>query len=300
MDLAASQHGLATVDQLAALGVTRAAVRHRIGVQRWAWAARRVVRIGGAPETWESRLLAHILSAGDGAVASHRAAAALWGLDGVGQGIVELTVPRPRWYRVPGVRSHRSTDLDRAPATLRQAIPVTPVARTLLDLGAVTGRRKVLLAIDSARRRRLTTWDALLDTLVLHARRGRNGVGVLRAILDEHFDEAAVSDSAFERLVLAVLTSAGLPTPVLQHPIEVDGRSYRLDLAYPAARLAIELDGSIHLERRVWEADHARQNALILAGWTVLRFTWRDYIDRRRHLVAEVRAALAKLGDFRS
>ncbi|HEY8544132.1 MAG TPA: DUF559 domain-containing protein, partial [Acidimicrobiales bacterium] len=282
-------------------GVTREALRHRIGRGRWVWAARRVVRIAGVPETWESRLLAHVLSAGEGAVASHRAAAELWGLDGVGRGIIELTVPRPRWYRVPGVRCHRSTDLDRAPATVVRGIPVTPVSRTLLDLGGVTGHRKVLLAVDSARRRRLTTWDDLLHTLVAHARRGRDGVGTLRQILDDHYGEAAVSDSAFERLVLSVLASAGLPTPELQHPVEADGQVYRLDLAYPAARLAIELDGSIHLERRVWEADHARQNALVLAGWTVLRFTWRDYVDRRHHLVAEVRAALeiTNLGERR-
>ena len=73
---------------------------------------------------------------------------------------------------------------------------------------------------------------------------------------------------------------AGLPRPVLQHPVELGGRRYRIDLAYPEQRVAIELDGSVHLRRDVWEADHERQKALVLAGWTVLRFTWRE--DDRR------------------
>jgi very-short-patch-repair endonuclease len=164
----------------------------------------------------------------------------------------------------------------------------------LLDLGAVLRTDQVQLAIDDARRRRLVDWDELLDTLVVHARRGRNGVGTLRCLLDDHFGESAVTDSGFERLVVAALLAHGLPAPVLQHQVRIGGRVYRLDLAYPEARLAIELDGSVHLERPVWEADHARQNALILAGWTLLRFTWKDYREHTGRMVAQVRAALSR------
>jgi very-short-patch-repair endonuclease len=84
----------------------------------------------------------------------------------------------------------------------------------------------------------------------------------------------------------------GLPRPVLQHEVVCGDDRFRLDLAYPDPMIGIELDGSIHRRRDIWEADHARQNALILVGWTLLRFTWRDYRDRAKQLVAEVRAAL--------
>jgi very-short-patch-repair endonuclease len=153
--------------------------------------------------------------------------------------------------------------------------------------------RQVHLAVDDARRRRLIDWNGLLAILVSHARRGRRGVGVLRRILDEHFGEVAVTDSGFERLVVTSLCESGLPRPAIQHEVHLGGRLYRLDLAYPLAKLAIELDGSVHLRRDTWEADHARQNALILAGWRLLRFTWRDYLHRGGKLVAEVRAALS-------
>lgn len=291
--LVAGQHGLITTAQLRQLGLSDAAIRRRVANSRWMKVDRGVIRIAGVPVTWESTVLAAVLAAGDGAVASHRTAAVLWGLDGFRKGPPELLVPRRRRFDRPDVRTHRSLDLDRQSPVRRAGIPTTPVERTLLDLGAAVRPERVHLAIDDARRHNLTDWDRLLRCLVVHARRGRDGVGTLRAILDAHFAEVAVTDSGFERLVLIRLAEAGLPAPVLHHEVVAMGRTYYLDLAYPECRLAIELDGGDHLRREVWENDHERQNALILAGWTILRFTWRDYVQHQSRLVSEIRAALS-------
>jgi very-short-patch-repair endonuclease len=286
------QHGLVTFAQLAELGVTEKMRRRRITSGQWTKTGRSVVRIAGTTVTWESELMASVLAAGDGAMASHRSAAVLWNLEGFRKGKPELVVPHEQRYRGSGARVHRSTDLDRVSAVVRNGIPATPPARTLLDLGAVVSPARVHVAIDDARRRELADWDDLLAILVAHARRGRDGVGTLRSILDEHFGEVAVTESGFERLVVAALLESGLPRPVLQHTVTMVGHTYRLDLAYPERRLGIELDGGTHLRREVWENDHVRQNAFILAGWTLLRFTWRDYLQRRPALVHEVWAAL--------
>jgi very-short-patch-repair endonuclease len=246
------------------------------------------------PVTWESQLLAAVLGAGPGALASHRSAAVLWGLEGVRPGIPEISIPRGRKHRYPDARVHQSTDLDRTTSTIIDGIPTTLVARTLLDLGAVMSFEAVHVALDYARRKKLTNWQVLLDTLVVHARRGRDGVGTLRAILDEHFDEVAATESAFERLVYVALCDAGLPRPELQHEVRIGLRTYRLDLAYPELKIAIELDGSDHLRRSTWENDHVRQNSLINAGWTLLRFTWRDYKERRDRLIRDVKTAVRR------
>jgi very-short-patch-repair endonuclease len=290
-----------TAAQARAIGLTDDAVRHRLAVGRWTRAGRGVYRVAGAPRTEESVLLALVLAAGPGAVVSHRTAAWLWGLDGVRRGPPELTVPLRRGIPVlptpPGLgrpRVHRSTDLHLTRPVERCGIPTTDVARTLLDLGAVVDAGALHLAVDDARRRGLADWDALLGVLVAHARKGRRGAGALRALLDAHAAEMAVTDSGFERLMVAALVTAGLPPPAIQHWVVVGGARYRLDLAYPDRAVAIELDGGDHLRRHVWEADHVRQNGLVLAGWTVLRFTWRDYVRRRPAVVAEVRAALAR------
>lgn len=292
--LAGGQHSLVTLLQLRDIGATREQVRARLTRGQWSKVDRTVIRINGAPITWESKLLAAVLGAGRGALASHRSAAVLWQLEGCRRGAPEISIPRGRTYRRQGIRIHQSTDLDRTTATVINGIPATLVARTLLDLGAVVGPEQVHVALDSARRKKLTNWNVLLDTLVVHARRGRDGVGALRAILDDHFGEVAKTESGFERLVVIALCEAGLPPPLLQYSVRVSGRDYRIDLAYPDQMVAIELDGSQHLERKVWEADHSRQNALTNAGWKVLRFTWAYYMEHRSAMINDVRDALRR------
>ena len=290
--LAARQHGLVTTGQLRELGLSRKVVSRRVTKGQWLKVAPTVLRLAGTPVTWESHVLEHVLAAGPGAVASHRSAAVLWKLDGAKQGKPEVAVPNTRCPAVPGARLHRSGDLDRVPVVRRSNIPTTPIERTLLDLGAVVSFERVQLAIDDALRRKLTNIDRLLDTLVRHARRGRDGVGPLRAALERLLIETDTTDSGFERLVLTLLAEVELPPPVLHHQVCIDGRTYKPDLAYPDHMVAIELDGGVHLRRDVWEADHARQNALVLAGWTLLRFTWTDYSRSRHRLVREIHTAL--------
>lgn len=292
--IAAGQHNLVTLRQLRDIGVTRSQLHTRLTRGQWSKEDRSVIRVNGAPVTWESRVLAAVLGAGPGALASHRSAGVLWRLEGVRSGIPEITVPRGRRYRREGVIVHQSTDLDRTMSTVVNGIPTTLVARTLLDLGAVLRRPQVHVALDFARRQRLTNWNVLLETLVVHARRGRDGVGTLRDILDDHLGEVAKTESGFERLVAIVLCEAGLPAPELQHPVTIGRVTYRLDLAYPEQMVAVELDGRDHLREGVWQADHMRQNALINAGWTILRFTWRDYEERRDALLRDVKVALRR------
>ena len=75
--------------------------------------------------------------------------------------------------------------------------------------------------------------------------------------------------------------------------VQGDGWRYRLDLAYPRELLAIELDGKEgHLNDVAFEADPIRDNRLLLAGWTVLHYTWHRFIDAPAEVVEEVRAAL--------
>jgi very-short-patch-repair endonuclease len=289
------QHGLLTLSQLRDLGVTRAQMRSRLRQGVLAKEHNSVVRIAGAPVTPRVRLLAAVLGAGPTAVASHRSAAVLWGLEGIWENEPEMTVPRGCRFRpATGVLVHQSTDLDRSTPTVIDGVPATSVERTLLDLGAVVPARKVHIALDHARRRKITSWNALLDTLVTHARRGRDGVGTLRSILDDHFGEVVATESGFERLVYSFLREAGLPAPILQYEVRIGPQRFRLDMAYPEKRVAIELDGAVHLRQDVWEADHVRQNALVNGGWTILRYTWKDYTEHQGRIFTEIKAALSR------
>ena len=288
----AHQHWLTSAADVVAAGGNAAAIDYRLRTGRWEVADQGVYRLVGPPPTWRTSLLAPILSAGPGARASHYAAAALHGLPGFPETVPELTIPRGRGRRRPHLRVHTSTDLDRSTLVVVDAIPVTDVARTMLDLARTLSDRRLARAIENARRTKLTNWEQLIGTLARHARRGRPGVRRLRRVIAANAHREEITDSDFELLVLALLLEAGLPEPELHHRV-MDGERFvaEVDLAYPALRIAIELDGRVHLDEEVRELDLPRQNDLLLSGWIVLRFTWRRFQQRPDSIVAEVRDA---------
>ena len=96
--------------------------------------------------------------------------------------------------------------------------------------------------------------------------------------------------------MLRLLVAHGLPAPVQQHRVRLGGRTLRLDLAYPPARVAIELLGwEFHGSRSAFDGDRARANAVRLAGWTLLEFTSRT---PDQAIVESVTLALAQSGRF--
>ena len=88
----------------------------------------------------EGHRLAAVLACGPGAVLSHRSAAAHWGLLGTDQERVDVTAPATR-HGIPGIRLHRSRSLDARDTTSHEGIPITTIARTLLDLAATARSR---------------------------------------------------------------------------------------------------------------------------------------------------------------
>ena len=72
-----------------------------------------------------------------------------------------------------------------------------------------------------------------------------------------------------------------------------DGRVAFLDFAYPQIRLGIELDGHAwHATARQRQRDHERQNQVVIADWTILRFTFEDVSRRPEYVTTLVRRAL--------
>ena len=100
------------------------------------------------------------------------------------------------------------------------------------------------------------------------------------------------AESPMESRVRVALVKGGL-SPHVQYPVVVNGRSYRLDLAYPAQRVAIEYDGAGHLLQARARRDPVREADLVAAGWLVLRFDAHVVMSRPDEIVAEVRAVLA-------
>lgn len=101
------------------------------------------------------------------------------------------------------------------------------------------------------------------------------------------------SESPMETRLRLVLIRAGLPRPIAQYVVVVDGRTIaRLDLAYPEWKIGVEYDGDHHRDRPVFAADLRRQNKLVAAGWTILRFTATDIYRNPDTIVAQIRVLI--------
>ena len=187
-------------------------------------------RVAGVRKAFENRAMAAILSARAPALVSHRSAAYLHGFEKVGiPGRVDITVPRHRRPRSrTGIAVHESRAFDLAGATMRDGIPVTGVARTILDCSPIFDAPIRLL--DEALRRRMVTWDELWGCYLDHNVVGRREVVSYRKILLVR-DGNTPAGGDFARIMAGTLTGAGLPQPVFEYPVTVNGHLYYLDLA---------------------------------------------------------------------
>ena len=270
--IAAGQHGLFLRQDALAVGMTDAQIEYRVRTGRWVRVTPGVYRLAGVPVTWNQRALSACLAAGDKAVISHRSAAVVWGLSGFRPGRIELTVPDGRSVRSRLATVHRSADL-LSPAK-RYGLPVTRPSRTILDLAGVVNGDLLEEAVDDVLCRRLCR----LDELVAAPR--RRGSGALREVLSA-WNGDGIAEGVAEMRVVRALLAEGLPAPVRQYEIWVNGVFIaRVDLAYPPIRLAMELDGfRWHAGRRRFRSDRMRRNRVEAAGWRLLEAAPEDIDD---------------------
>jgi very-short-patch-repair endonuclease len=282
-ELGLRQHGVVTRAQLLALGLSDDAIGRRVRAGRLHRVHRGVYAIGLPRLSTEGRFLAAVLAVGEGAVLSHVSAAVLWGLLGERGPRVDVTVPVRGGRRRRRLVIVHGAALPAQDITLKNAIPVTTPARTIVDLADVLPRRTVERAIDEAAYLRL-------DLQGLRPLPGRRGCGLLSRVLAEHEPGSTRTRTDLEELMLALCRRYRLPQPRVNTIVE----GYEVDFAWPAERLIVETDGwQAHGTRAAFEADRRRDAELIAAGWRVMRITWRR-IEREPGAVAgQLAGALA-------
>jgi very-short-patch-repair endonuclease len=292
--LVQAQHGLVTTAQaIKTLGPSRK--------QRWV-AERRLVsvqpgvfRMAGAPETWHQSVHAAALSAQ--AVVSHRSAAELWGVIQPA-GYVDISVRPPSHPRLrPPAIAHRIADLHPELAVEREGLRLTDPVRTIIDLGLVLPKWSVSDALSRALTTRLLSVEEVQTLRDALGRRGRNGTGVVRELLEERSLMLGGEESLLEKRFQDMARRHDLPAPVIQHEVWHSGRFVaRVDAAYPERKLAVEVDGyRHHSSPDAFQRDRTRQNRLVALGWTVLRFTWDDVVRRPQTVAQTIREAVERL-----
>jgi hypothetical protein len=223
--------------------------------------------------------MAAVLACGEGAALSHLSAAVLWGMLANRGQAIHVTAPKQR--RVRGLIVHRAPV--EGERVRRRGIVVTTPARTIVDLADVVAKRRTLeLAVDEAEYLRLD-WTGAAP------RGGRNGSGLLASVLAVHEPGTTRTVSEFEEDFLAFCDDHGFPRPAVNCSIE----GYLCDFVWNDCRVIVETDGrQAHGTRRARERDPIRDAELQLAGWKVLRITWRRFVEDRDGVAALAAKAL--------
>jgi hypothetical protein len=248
-----------------------------------------VLRLVGAPISWRQEVMAACLSARG--VASHRSSRCLHDLDRP-SGItpVELTVERRIAHPLAGAIVHRVSSMPPADVVVVDGIPVTNIARTLCDLGAVVSMDDVERALDDALRRGCSQrW--IDETLARLDRPGPSGTGTLRRVLDLNDRRGALPGSWLERVLERVLSHPELAGLVRQHEIRrADGSLIaRPDLALPDVRLGIEFHSDQwHFGPRRGRRDRKRDLAAARVGWQLAYLDASDLADAEAAVAAIV------------
>jgi very-short-patch-repair endonuclease len=268
--IAERQSGRVARGQLFASGVDPSAIARRLRAGRLERVHRAVY---GLPNTSDLPLApetAALLACGEQAALSHHSAATLWRLrPGVARP-VHVTIAGERgWPKLSGVRIHRSLTITPADIRIREHLPVTSPARTLLDVAATLTDRDVESLVDEGLfARRILTMAEVGDVL---ARAGNHpGRARLQRIAGNHA-RSTKTDSPPEERLLRLIRAAALPEPELR----VQVLDYRLDFYWRSLGLAVEVDAyGTHGSRSRFEADRRRDARLLTEkGIIVLRLT---------------------------
>jgi len=281
VELAERQWGVVARWQVERCGISTGAIARLVASGRLHRTYPGVYALGHRALCTEGRLLAAILYAGPGAALSHASAARWWELVSYMPNTTHVTSPRRR-RSLRGVRVHQTQHLDRL---MHRGLPVTPVARTLLDFASVAPLahvRKAVAEADYQRRIDLEAINAIKGV-------GRPGSAKLGRALSLHRPEYARTLSPAEDRLLDLCRRHRLPFPEVNVPIGPD----KVDALWRDAYLIVEVDGGDgHATRAQMQRDRERDLRLRAAGFSVLRYSGRQVIYQRPAVAADIRRAL--------
>lgn len=268
--LAEAQEGVVHREQLAALGMGRGAVAHRVRHARLIPVLPSVLAVGHAAISTRGRMIAALLSGGDDCVLSDDMAAYAWDLLDRAPGRTTITVAGRHHRSQPELRVRRVARLSQHDVRLRHGLPVTAPARTILDCAAAFDDACVAALLARARLARLVSDRELGGALQREPT--RPGAARLRRVLATDAG-AKITRSEAERRFLRLVADAELPRP----EVNVQLGELEVDFLWRPERLVVEVDGwRHHSGRATWEHDRWRDQRLTALGLRVMRVTWRQ------------------------
>jgi hypothetical protein len=283
-ELLERQFGLATSGQLLAILSRRTMVSMlRTGELSLVWPG-----VYGRGEVDDQlRLRGLDLRAGEPVAVCLGTAAALHGFDTEDTRGLHILDPVGHHLRSSeGLYVHRR---EGAPLTSIGGRLVTEPDWTAIEVARVLRRPRALAALDAALRSGSCSSSQLWTAAEQQA--GRRGIVVVRELIDV---ANGLAESAMESEARLVMMDGGLPGPVLQYEIvDRHGRLWRLDFAWPEARLAVEYDGvDWHSDPDALRRDRQKRAALTEMGWMLISIVADDVRRTPDLTVGQIESAL--------
>lgn len=286
-----ANHGAARVSELYGIGLSKDQVAQRVRKGVFVRHGHGVIGLAGVDDSLLSRAMRAVLISGEGSAVSLWTAAELHRLDAPHDDVMHVVRAGPtRRSDRPGIVLHRTRRLPADHIVMISSVPTTSIDRTLVDCARLLDTWLALRMLDSlSAGRRL--WERIHRTASALAN-GRAGV---RAIADATAPDGAERfRSALERRAADALAARGIDGGEWNVTVRDErGRIREVDLCFREARVIVEFDGLRHHSSAASAGrDRATDRRLQLAGWRVLRFTWRDVVHRTDAMVAEIAEAL--------
>jgi hypothetical protein len=285
--LAGDERGVLALAELRRCGLADDEVDSRARTGRLHRLHQGVYAVGHLSLTREAVWVAAVKACGERAALSHYSAAAHWGFVEWDDRTPEVTVPGPGSRRHPKIRVHRSKLLTRRDVMIRDGIPVTSPAWTLLDLAAVLPGRPLRRAVREAMAQRRVAIRQLAD--VVRRAGSRRGAGKLARIIAAGYTptESVLSDT-----VLDLILAGGFVRPDVGEPLVIAGRRLVPDFRWPKQRLIVEADGAQWHDHKLAKEDDAERQAILEAhGERLVRVTWNQALTRRHQTLARLATA---------
>jgi hypothetical protein len=214
-------------------------------------------------------VLAGAFAYGPGTLVSHQSAAWLRDLMSDSRAVTDVVGAAKRSSR-PGIRYHYARQLHPDDCAEIDGIPVTSLARTLLDIAEVVPRRRLVYAIERAENQ--GTLDMREIQAVMARWRGRRGLKPFRLALREIEPEALYAHDGLERLFIGFCRRYEVEMPAMNAVVE----GFTVDALWADRKLIVELDSwEHHKDRRAFEEDRRRDAILGFAGYRIVRVTKR-------------------------
>jgi very-short-patch-repair endonuclease len=290
--LSLAQAGAFSRAQAMSMGYRRRTIERRLAAGEWCrilpWAG--IYVHATFPVRWETHVWAAVLGVGEPVAVGVGTAAGLWSWAPHRQECVELLVPVERCLATrPGVHVRR-LQVERGAITRLDRLPITSPARTAADCLRFLPAADAVRILDRAQQVSRVDLSVVVRHLPPHGRGAAQARRLLAAATGEH--------SAAERIATALLRQARIRGWRANYAIRLEGRRVVIDIAFPASKVAVEIDGwAFHVDADAFQQDRQRQNLLVRHGWRVLRFTYRDLIERPQAVIAEIIAATGQSTD---